>query len=90
MGYSESDAMVRVDFFRSSGKWYLTEAVLWTGVYEACTGGTIYDEFKKSLRDHFKDSPERLSEMDAVCLEPYHQFAHPIQVRNGGWLDSKN
>ena len=29
MGYSEDDSMVRVDFFKTSGRWYTTEAVKW-------------------------------------------------------------
>ena len=82
MGYSENDSMVRVDFFKSSGKWYTTEAVRWTGGYSHID---IHEAFKRSLRDHFKDYPNRLYEMDAVCLEPYHEFSHPIQLKYGSW-----
>lgn len=83
--YSDDPAMVRVDFFKSSGKWYETEAVKWTAGWskDSCL---IHDGFKQSLRDHFKDNPDRLSDMDAVCLEPYHERSHPICVRNGGWV----
>jgi hypothetical protein len=81
MGYSENDSMVRVDFFKPSGKWYATEAVKWTGGYRNCL---IHDAFAQSLRDHFGDTP-RLSEMDAICLEPYHENAHPIQIKAGSW-----
>lgn len=84
MGYSEDPAMVRVDFFKSSGKWYATEAVKWTGKWSG-KNSVIHDEFEKSLRDHFKDQPERLSDTDAVCLHPYHEDAHPIQLKNGSW-----
>lgn len=79
MGYSSDDAMVRVDFFKPSGKWYCTEAVKWTGKYDH---GLIHEEFAKSLRDHLGG---RLSDMDAVCLEPYHINEHPIQIKVGGW-----
>ena len=34
MGYSEDETMVRVDFFKPSGKWYTTEAVKWTGAWK--------------------------------------------------------
>lgn len=27
MGYSDDDSMVRVDFFKPTGKWYATEAI---------------------------------------------------------------
>ena len=84
MGYSDNDAMVRVDFFKPSGKWYCTEAVLWVGDYN---GNDIFKEFVFSLLNHFKDNPTRLCEMDAVCLKPYHKYAHPIQIKAGGWRD---
>ena len=85
MGYSEDDAMVRVDFFKESGKWYTTEAVKWTGKFQDCL---IHDAFKESLKNHFQkgENPLRLSEMDAICLEPYHIHAHPICIKSGGWL----
>ena len=83
MGYAIDESMVRVDFFKSSGKWYTTEAVKWTGKYSS---GIIHDEFEKSLRDHFKDNPNRLSDMDAICLHPYHQHEHPLCIRSGGWI----
>jgi len=31
MGFTEDETVVRVDFFKESGKWYVTEAVKWTG-----------------------------------------------------------
>ena len=87
MGYSDDDSIVRVDFFKPSGKWYCTEAVKWTGAWKGKIkdgGELIHDAFSKSLRDHLKGS--RLSEMDAICLEPYHEFSHPISLKNGSWM----
>jgi hypothetical protein len=87
MGYTDDESMVRVDFFKESGKWYTTEAVRWTGEWGG--NSVIHEEFAKSLRDHFsKDvgSEKRLSEMDAICLYPYHKNKHPIQIKKGGWL----
>lgn len=81
MRYSNEEDMVRVDFFKSSGKWYTTEAVKWTGDYY---GYSLADEFSKSLRDHFGKTP-RLGSMDAVCLEPYHSVPRPIMLRYGEW-----
>ncbi len=78
MGYSADESMVRVDFFKPSGKWYDTEAVLWTGRYD----GDIHVAFAKSLRDHLQG---RMKGMDAVCLEPYHEHSHPLCMRNGRW-----
>ena len=82
MNYSDDESSVRVDFWKPSGKWYTTEAVKWTGGYKDVL---IHDAFAKSLRDHFADHPNRLSDMTATCLEPYHEFSHPIQLRNGSW-----
>ena len=77
MGYTDDERMVRVDFFKESGKWYCTEAVKWTGEYHS--NSLMHDEFKKSLRDHLKG--ERLNDMVAVCLEPYHIHSHPIMMK---------
>lgn len=82
--YSDNPADVRVDFFKPSGKWYTTESVRWTGFWEG-NKQLIHKAFAQSLRDHFKEKPNRLSEMDAICLEPYHEYSHPIQLKNGSW-----
>lgn len=84
MGYSENDSMVRVDFFKPSGKWYLTEAVFWSGKYKG-SEQLIHDSFAQSLRDHFKDNPGRLSDMTAICLYPCHENAHPLMIKDGEW-----
>lgn len=94
MGYSVEEDMVRVDFFKPSGKWYTTEAVKWTGDCwvndphgeTAKRGEPIHDAFIHSLRDHFKDCPNRLEGMDAVCLEPYHKHSFPLMCKAGGWI----
>ncbi len=78
MGYSADESMVRVDFFKPSGKWYTTEAVRWTGGYK----GDIHSAFAESLRNHLKG---RLSDTDAVCLEPYHELSHPLCMKAGKW-----
>ena len=74
MGYSTEEDTVRVDFFKPSGKWYTDIAMKWTGGYSDIY---IFDAFKKSLRDAVGDS---YSGMTAVCLEPYHEHAHPLMV----------
>lgn len=79
--YSDDPAMVRVDFFKPGGKWYCTEAVKWTGGYVEAI--PIHTAFALSLRDHL--GGPRLSEMTAVCLEPYHANTHPVMIKDGGW-----
>jgi len=95
MGYSEDPAMVRVDFFKPSGKWYTTEAVKWTGKWHGSTKDgiatrtdvqMIHGAFAQSLRDHLG---QRLNDMDAICLHPYHEHEHPIQLKAGSWNNEK-
>ncbi len=81
MGYTTDDSMVRVVFFEPNGKWYATEAVKWRVDYYSDTID-VMDAFIISLREHLQG---RLSEMDAVCLEPYHKYGHPIMIKSGGW-----
>lgn len=92
MGYSTEENMVRVDFFKKSGKWYVTEAVKFLyyftpGSPHSRAGGSEMDivhAFEESLRAHLKDKEGgdglRLAGMTAVCLEPYHEHAHPLML----------
>jgi hypothetical protein len=75
MGYSTEEDVVRVDLFKPSGKWYMSVALKWTGGWTQDT--LIHDAFRQSLHDEFKGS---MSGMQAVCLEPYHELAHPLSV----------
>lgn len=80
--YTDDPHSVRVDFFKKSGKWYVTEAVIWKTYKGSPTEGgkLISDAFAEALVAHLRD-PEtgkvRLMDMTAVCLEPYHEHAHP-------------
>lgn len=76
MGYSENPEMVRVDFFRESGKWYTTEAIRWIGYR-----GDIFEEFRKSLMAADVGFGKRLSGMWAVCLEPYNEHKFPLMIK---------
>ena len=81
MNYSDKSSHARVGFFKQRGKWYTTEEVVWPdGMY---SGVLIHDAFKAALREHFKDNPDRLKGMIAVCLDPYHELAHPLMLVNG-------
>ena len=75
MGYIEDDSMVRVDFFKPSGKWKYTIGLKWTGSYSKDV--SIHLAFKASLRNQVGDRYEGLV---AFCLEPYHEHSHPISV----------
>ena len=77
MGFNVDDAVCRVEFFKQSGKWYITEAVRMIN-YDA----SPVEILKESLREHFTDAPERMSEMTAVCIEPYSKHPFPVMVRD--------
>lgn len=71
--YSNDESMVRVDFFKPSGKWYTAETMQWQGY-----NGEIHDEFQRSLENHLQG---RLQGMTAVCLQPYNKHSHPLMAR---------
>ena len=76
MGYCIEPEFVRVDFFKNGGKYYTTESIKFLHY-----NGDIYDGFKESLIVHFKDCPNRLQGMWAICLEPYHSNSFPLMVK---------
>jgi hypothetical protein len=73
--YSNDPEVCRVDFFKESGKYYTTEAIRFVdGTWEAHPR----DALKMSLREQLG---ERLSDMTAVCLDPYVKDSFPVMVR---------
>ena len=85
--YSNDANSVRVDFFKESGKWYCTEAVKWTGPYHGTDQASgkitlIPESFAHALAEHLgRQEPWRLEDKVAVCLEPYHEHAHPLMMK---------
>ena len=80
MGYSANDGMVRVDFFRPSGRWYTTEAVDMSAHYHdpTCLNAVEAAVVQHLSKHPNKDGGLRLAGMIAVCLEPHHHHAYPI------------
>ena len=74
MGYDSNPSMVRVDFFKESGKWYCTESVKWRLFFNTTL---IHAAFRDALRNHLKG---RLEGMTAVCLHPYHELECPLMI----------
>lgn len=77
MNYSNEPSMVRIDFWKPSGKWYTTEAMKWVGY-----NGYIWDEFKDSLQKHLGI---RMADMTVTCLEPYNKNSFPLCYKDGDW-----
>jgi len=83
MGFSERDSDVRVDFFKTSGKWYTTVAINMEKEYN---NKNIHEALLKSII--VSDAFRLLEEMDAICIEPYSIVAHPIKLKAGSTLKS--
>jgi len=81
--YSEDPSHVRVDIFKPSGKWYTTVEICWDRylTYEDGKYESIGDTFDRICRE--KGWHEVFDGMIAVCLEPYHEHAHPLMIRLG-------
>lgn len=80
MHYSNQPSMVRVDFWKPSGKWYATEEMPFLYGWGE-NKLLIHEAFKRSLKVCFGN---RFSGMDVTCLEPYHEHSRPIQLK-AGW-----
>lgn len=65
----------RVDFFKPSGKWYTTEAIVFP---DETWEMSPVDALKLSID---RQIGTRLSEMTAVCLNPYVKHCFPVMVR---------
>ena len=81
--YSENPGMVRVDYFRPSGKWYMTEAVDMSDDWDE---PFIHDAVALALGRHWVKSHggverrDRWQQFTVVVLEPYHRNAYPIML----------
>lgn len=79
MGYCEDDQFVRVDFFKTTGKWYDTASMKWDRYHSVGKDGSVEDireTFERCIKEQFKNR----SDMMAVCLHPYHEHSHPISL----------
>ena len=73
--FSNDEADCRVDIFKPNGKWYTTTTINMSHNYNS-------PDLKQSIKDLLL-----LQKWDTdngwifVCLEPYHQHAHPIMLK---------
>lgn len=75
MGFIDDPSMVRVDVFKPSGKWYTTIALKWP-VYHADQDHNV----RRILIDAViaQHGKETFRGWTVVCLEPYHEYSHPV------------
>lgn len=76
--YSDNPASVRVDFYKPSGKWYMTEELMMGLGYE----GPIFDALEAALVRTFGEKrAERLRKQFIIVVqEPYHANAYPLML----------
>lgn len=72
--YSDCTNSCRVDFFKPSGKWYATEAIIFS-YWSKNT--SIHKAFEDGLLNSAKG---KYIGMTAICLHPYHELSHPLSI----------
>lgn len=87
MHYSDNPGHVRIDFFTTFEdnrpglrKWYMTEKLDMGPFYGY---SLIHNAFRAALAKHFKGAVTynwRGREMEVICLEPFHEHAHPVSL----------
>jgi hypothetical protein len=73
--YSDNPGNVRVDFFKPSGKWYMTEQYDMSKFYH--TGPTPIDAVTAMLEDSLRGR-SLMRQFIVVVLEPYHDKSYPV------------
>lgn len=73
--YSDNPNSCRVDFFKPSGKWYATEAiVIPNSLYHQHPVGAVTNAIELQIG-------KRMSGMTAVCLHPYVENPFPVMIK---------
>ena len=84
MRYSNNPAIVRVDFFKDTGKWYQTHEMKWLRYTTSIANSILLTELihETMLRSLAVAFPEHYHDMIAVILDPYHEHGIPIMMHN--------
>ncbi len=69
--YSDNPGHVRVDYFKASGKWYMTETLDMNEFYDRW-------DIHKAIQYAMQEQEMWRPHFTQVILHPYHQNAHPI------------
>lgn len=75
--YSNSPNMVRVDYFKKSGKWYETLELNMDKGWDKDL--LMHDGIRKAM----KEQGLSRSEFFAVILDPYHENSYPVMLIPG-------
>lgn len=82
MGYTIDPAIVRVDIFKATGKWYTTIEINMADQYDMDSTTNAVKEALSRTKWKPIDDTSHLAPLFAVCLEPYHKNSFPIVI----WL----
>ena len=77
-GFSLNPQIVRIDLFNENYKWYTTLELKWDRYNDKTDSNYehIIDTFKRCM----KEQHPSYKSYYAICLSPYHEFAHPLMV----------
>jgi hypothetical protein len=76
--YSNNPGMVEVQFFKTSGKWYMSEAVDMSKHYEDLN---IFDAVRESIREGHERGQSWMDQFVTVVQNPYHKNAYPVMLQ---------
>jgi len=76
VNFSNNPGSVRVDYFKTRGKWYETLEVDMSNYYNE---PIIHDAVRKAVME--KHPNFKFEEWIVVCLEPYHVNSHPVMFK---------
>lgn len=77
VNYSNNPGMVRVDFFKTPGKWYMTEAWDMNQFYSYPPGPW---EAVEAMLKGTERGQILMPQFTIVVLEPYHKNAYPVML----------
>lgn len=72
--YTTNSGMVRVDYFRQSGKWYMTEELDMSGFYDH----GIYPA--QAVRAALEAKGRLFPHFHKVVLDPYVESSYPVMI----------
>ncbi|MDF2915877.1 MAG: hypothetical protein K0S70_94 [Microbacterium sp.] len=71
--YTDNPGMVRVDYYKPGGKWYMTEAHDMSEFYDD-------SDIHEAVRQMLKKADRYLPHFTIVVQEPYHRNAYPVML----------
>lgn len=72
--YSAKSSVVRVDYFKPSGKWYMTEALDMTGFFDY----GIYPA--EAVRAALVKAGRLCPGLNKVVIDPYVESSYPVMI----------